>query len=583
MGTWRRSTPGRVRGLIVVGPLEPARLDPRLTFEHYVVGEGNRLAVAASRRAAESPGAHYNPLFLYSASGLGKSHLLHAMAHHAMSVSPTRRIFYQSPEVYLAGLARALEAGVGDETLAAFRKTDLLLLDDVQFLAGQPAAQEMLLRTLDALTASGAQVVLASDRPPSEIDALDARLLSRFSGGLLVDIGDPDYATRVTILRQKATDRGATLGPGIAEALARPAYRSVRALQGTLNRVLAIQDLEGRILLVGDLAEAVGPQFEGAGDARIEPATGSDGVQSGVHGGVQDGARVGSSADLQRTQLTRIVGHLEQAGYRIKRLAPLKAPLSDRPSEPGADPRGHPEGRALSEGWRSLLEEYRSDVEQMRAIEAELQDLGNPWVESAAALMRDPDLVSEAQALLERVRRWANPFIQPGAGPRLDKVSEGVPPLARDAVWRALEGGGAAVNPILVHSATSGRARGLLEGAVQSHLDLHPLRTLVSFSAAAFADGFVEAVAEGILPQWRERWGRAEVVLLHLQETLPFTERVQEEFFHLYEALERSGRKLLISSERPPRALGGVQERLISRFEGGLVMDLDAMPPSQTS
>jgi chromosomal replication initiator protein len=556
--------------MTVVGPLEPARLDPRLTFDTYVVGEGNRLAVAASRRAAEAPGAHYNPLFLYSASGLGKSHLLHAMAHHAVSVDSERRVFYQSPEVYVEGLAQALARGVGDAVLETFRRTDLLLLDDVQFLAGNGAAQEALLRTLDALTASGAQVVLASDRPPSEIDGLDARLLSRFSGGLLVDIGDPEYTTRVQILRRKAEDRGAVLAPGVAEALARPSYRSVRELQGTLNRVIAIQELQERILRVEDLAQAVGPQFEGmmSNAAVAEDSDAASTVPSGSGPGVERGREPGAGSDAtgapldpRETQLRRILTCLEDAGYATARLDSLVAPTAPR-----------------TEGWTAPLVAYRADVDRLREIEAEVNALGNPWAEGTRALFRDPDLRNEAEALLERVRAWANPFVSPDAGPRLEEAAAGVSTLAREMVRRGVEGSGERVNPVMVHSEASGRARDVLDAAIRTYLDLHPDGRVIRVTADAFADGFVDAVAEGILPHWRERWGRADLVVVHLQDTIPFTARVQEEFFHLYEALERGGQRLVLSAGCHPRALTGIDERLLSRFEGGLVVALDTEP-----
>src|SRR5688572_12686539 len=140
-----------------------ADFDPRLTFDSFVVGPANRLASAAARRAADSPGRSYNPLFIYSASGLGKTHILAAVAHEATRGNGNRKVLYQAAESYLEELAEALRNGQQDSLRERYRSLDFLLLDDVQFLAGQPQAQEMLLSTLDALTASGKQIVLASD------------------------------------------------------------------------------------------------------------------------------------------------------------------------------------------------------------------------------------------------------------------------------------------------------------------------------------------------------------------------------------------------------------------------------------
>ncbi len=221
-------------------------LDAKLTFDAFVVGPSNRLAAAAAKRAAESPGTSYNPLFLYSASGLGKSHILTAIAHQAAKLDAVGDVEYMGLEKYLERLATALEVGDSDGFKDRYNDLAILLLDDVQFLTGQREAQEMLLRTLDDLSAAGSQIVLASDRPPADINGLDARLVSRFSGGLIVDIGAPEYETRVAIVRKKAEERGQSLQAGVAEALARYPLKNVRELGGALNKVFATQDLEER-------------------------------------------------------------------------------------------------------------------------------------------------------------------------------------------------------------------------------------------------------------------------------------------------------------------------------------------------
>ena len=196
-----------------------ADLDPRFTFENFVVGPANRLASAAARRAAESPGTSYNPLFIYSASGLGKTHILGSIARYAARNHPEWTVIYQTLEGFLAELTEQL--GEGEAFRSSYDGLDILLMDDVQFLTGQAQAQEMLLRTIDNLTGAGKQVVLASDRPPTEIDGLDSRLRSRFEGGLLVDIGPPEYETRIAIIRKQAEARGQPLNPGVAEVVGR--------------------------------------------------------------------------------------------------------------------------------------------------------------------------------------------------------------------------------------------------------------------------------------------------------------------------------------------------------------------------
>src|SRR5262245_19503977 len=198
----------------------PISLDQRFTFENFVVGQANRLAVAAGRRVSEMPGSAYNPLFIYSGSGLGKTHLLNAIGHHARKLHPNLNIVYDTLAHFLGDALELIQAGKRDELRANVEQVGFLLLDDVQFLAEHRAMQEELLRAWDVILSRGGQVVLASDRPPNEINDLDQRVLSRFSGGLIADMSQPDYETRVAIVNRKATEQGQTLETGVAEALA---------------------------------------------------------------------------------------------------------------------------------------------------------------------------------------------------------------------------------------------------------------------------------------------------------------------------------------------------------------------------
>ena len=183
-------------------------LDFRFTFDSFVVGPANRLATAAAKRVAETPGDSYNPLFIYSGSGLGKTHLLTAIGNHAQRLHPDLTIVYDTLEHFMEEAFSAIESGQRDEFRNRIRDIGLLLLDDVQFLAGRRTAQDEVMRALDALQARRGQLVLASDRPPAEMQDLDDRLLSRFSGGLVADIGSPDYEMRVAIVKRKADERG---------------------------------------------------------------------------------------------------------------------------------------------------------------------------------------------------------------------------------------------------------------------------------------------------------------------------------------------------------------------------------------
>jgi tetratricopeptide (TPR) repeat protein len=238
-------------------------LDPRFTFDTFIVGPANRLAAAAARRVADAPGTSYNPLFIYSSSGLGKSHILNGIAHYAARVHPGYGVVYVTVESFFNELTQAVQAGSEGELRERYEELHMLLLDDVQFFTGQNEAQEMLLRLLDGMNKSGGQVVLASDRLPGEINGLDERLLTRFSGGLIVDIAAPEYETKVAIIRKKGEERGQTFEPGVAEALAKHPFSSVRELAGALNKVLAIQELDDR-LVQSDEIDAIAGLIEAA-------------------------------------------------------------------------------------------------------------------------------------------------------------------------------------------------------------------------------------------------------------------------------------------------------------------------------
>jgi chromosomal replication initiator protein len=512
-------------------------LDPRLTFETFVVGPANRLAAAAARRAADSPGTNYNPLFLYSDSGLGKSHILSAIAHRSQKNHPEREVMYQPLEVHLGELTQALERGEDQDLRSRYEALDILLLDDVQFLTGQNQAQEMLLRTIDRITARGGQVVLASDRPPSEIDGLDSRLLSRFSGGLIVDIGTPDLETRVAILHRKTEARGGMLEPGVAEALARTPFRNVRELQGALNRVLVLQELEGRPVSVEELPSVVGTTGSGG-----EVRTSSDPVPS--------------TQPEWRRKVEAARSRAEGAGFITRRLDRLLG-SSGKPQD-----------------WEQVLRRFRLDTERSLEIREQLDLLGNPWPEAAVTLLRDPDRLEESEALLASARERNRPFAHIGEGPTLEDLKGTVPALALRAADRLLRADRPDYNPLYLHAVDSEFAHGLLEAVGRTHLERNPDARVGLISVSAFAEEFIRAISDGVAGAWRERWWSVEVLLLHDLEDLTNLERAQDEFFHLFEALRRRNSRIFLACDRPPSAIRAVDDRLRSRFEGGLVLDL---------
>jgi chromosomal replication initiator protein len=218
-------------------------LNERYTFERFVVGTNNQLAVAASKAVADKPARMYNPLFLYGGVGLGKTHLMHAVGHRLLAENPSRRVTYLSSEQFTNELVSSLQEGSMAAFRRRFRDMDLLLLDDIQFLEGKERTQEEFFHTFNALYDAQRQIIVTSDRPPKELRGLEGRLVSRFEWGLVADIQPPDLETRMAILRKKAADDGITLDDEVIQFIARSCRASVRELEGAVIKLLAYSSL----------------------------------------------------------------------------------------------------------------------------------------------------------------------------------------------------------------------------------------------------------------------------------------------------------------------------------------------------
>jgi chromosomal replication initiator protein len=226
-------------------PTRPTNLNARYTFASYVVGSGTRLAHAASQSVSERPGGAYNPLFLYGGTGLGKTHLLHAIGNAVMERSPKRRVLYITGEAFTNEFILGIQQGAADAFRSRFRKIDVLLIDDIQFIADKERTQEEFFHTFNALHSAGKQIVITSDRTPKEISLLEERLRSRFEWGLIADISSPDLETRIAILRSKAEEGGVIVADDVVEQVARRVQSNVRELEGALTRLVAVGRLSG--------------------------------------------------------------------------------------------------------------------------------------------------------------------------------------------------------------------------------------------------------------------------------------------------------------------------------------------------
>ena len=230
----------------------------RYTFERFVVGSTNRFAYTAAKKVAEEPGGAYNPLFIYGQSGLGKTHLLHAIANQVRHNQPGWRILYVQSEDFVNELIGSLRRGIDMQGFRdKYRNVDLFLMDDVQFIAGKDSSEEELFHTFNTLYEQKKQIVFTSDRPPHEMLRLEQRLKTRFEQGLPADIQPPDYETRVALLKNKAVERGISLPDPVLSYVAENITSNVRQIEGVVNKIMAFQELMGAQVDVETTVRAV--------------------------------------------------------------------------------------------------------------------------------------------------------------------------------------------------------------------------------------------------------------------------------------------------------------------------------------
>lgn len=232
-------------------------LNPRYSFDNFLTGESNQLAVSAAKAVAGNPGGtQFNPIFIYSETGLGKSHLLHAIGNYIIKNNPSKRVLYTHSENFIIEFVNAIRNNTTNELSSFFRSLDVLILDDIQFLSGKEKTLDNFFHTFNALHQAGKQIVLSSDTPPSELNGIDERLISRFKWGLNVDIQRPELELRIAILKQKAANSGIDLPMDIAEYIANHAPQRIRDLEGVLINLIAKHTLDRKELNL-DLAKQV--------------------------------------------------------------------------------------------------------------------------------------------------------------------------------------------------------------------------------------------------------------------------------------------------------------------------------------
>jgi chromosomal replication initiation ATPase DnaA len=538
-------------------------------FENFVVGASNRLAHSAAQRGAEAPGSAYNPLFIYGGSGLGKTHLAAAIAYQARQAHPALRVQLASAEDIVDRLSRAIASGQRDQVAAQFQQVDLLLLDDVQFLTGQRETQSELLRLFNLMQGSGRQLVMTSDRPPAEIPDVDQRLVSRLSGGLVVDVGAPDFEMRLAILRNAASERELRFGDGVLDEVARLALGNVRELKGALNRLAAFQQLEDAPVAPADVRAVLGDRRSsaGAGVPAVEPAVAAP-------------AHVAARSEAETTGASFLADVVQEVEARVERWRITLGEACAFWRSEGYETRVLERAMQLpaAPDVNGLLATFAAAVEHLRGLEMQAVTL-DPSVRGNPAF-RNPELVEEAQRLLDRAVASALPLPQPHPAFTRDRLEAGrANQLALKAADAVIEQAGARFNPLFIHGGTGTGKSHLAHAIAAAIRSARPRTAVACLAASTFVEEFVAAMQEGGVERWRARYRAAEVFVLDDVQQLADKERTQEELFHLFNVLHERGAQLVLTSDRAPRDVRGLADRLRSRFEGGLVVALQ--PPDR--
>ncbi len=538
-----------------------AELNPRFDFNSFKVGVGNELAVTASRAVAERPGSVYNPLYIHGGEGLGKTHLLTAIARGSQEVAESTRIEYLTPDRLAEAFQATAAAGQGDAFHNRLADVDILLIDDVHLIGQRTEIHAELLRLLPELQQSGKQIVLAGQVLPAQIDGLDERLAAVLASGLVVDINPPDCPTRLAILEDRSTERGAEFAAGVLATVAEFEIGNVRELITLLNRLVALEAVgetaltpeAARTLLQGE-ALTIGTR-ESVTTISVEEAAVSNEFEdflSDVSSAVQE------QIEVWEKELSSAIDRWRGEGFQTGRLEILLEQSSPVPVE-------------------AAIEEFERDVATLRKLRTSVAIEDPTKAEDSVFL--DPDRVAEAQVLADSVMSEVEPPPGPSAAWTFNSYIEcGANKDAYEFARQVVTDPASSMNPLVIVG-SPGIGKTHLLHAIGNALLESQVVPVACLSAQDFHDVLTQAIQGNRLDEWLVRFGAAKALLIDDVQLLADRDATQQQLLHQVEKLLAVPGQVVFTLNVPPSDVKGLLDEFRKVLQDACVTKLS--PPDR--
>ena len=538
-----------------------AELNPRFDFNSFKVGVGNELAVTASRAVAERPGSVYNPLYIHGGEGLGKTHLLTAIARGSQEVAESTRIEYLTPDRLAEAFQATAAAGQGDAFHNRLADVDILLIDDVHLIGQRTEIHAELLRLLPELQQSGKQIVLAGQVLPAQIDGLDERLAAVLASGLVVDINPPDCPTRLAILEDRSTERGAEFAAGVLATVAEFEIGNVRELITLLNRLVALEAVgetaltpeAARTLLQGE-ALTIGTRESVTTISAEEPAVANEfeDFLSDVSSAVQE------QIEVWEKELSSAIDRWRGEGFQTGRLEILLEQSSPVPVE-------------------AAIEEFEMDVATLRKLRTSVAMEDPTKAEDSVFL--DPDRVAEAQVLADSVMSEVEPPPGPSAAWTFSSYIEcGANKDAYEFARQVVTDPASSMNPLVIVG-SPGIGKTHLLHAIGNALLESQVVPVACLSAQDFHDVLTQAIQGNRLDEWLVRFGAAKALLIDDVQLLADRDATQQQLLHQVEKLLAVPGQVVFTLNVPPSDVKGLLDEFRKVLQDACVTKLS--PPDR--